>query len=93
MPFGSVPQRGIEENSPRRQALAEMLRGGRRQKNFFDAPLGPGGFGGETGGRARCAGLPPANFLRSPSGTKSKVSDFMEWDELELAATAIQSNR
>ena len=43
-------------------------------ENFFDAPLGHGLFGGATGGRARGAGLPPANFLRSPSGTKSQVS-------------------
>ena len=42
-------------------------------KNFFDAPLGHGPFGDATGGRARGAGLPPANFLRSPSGTKSNA--------------------
>ena len=47
-----------------------MLRG-YASKNFFDAPLGHGPFGGATGGRARCADLPPANFLRGPSGTKS----------------------
>ncbi|GDY23566.1 hypothetical protein LBMAG56_49130 [Verrucomicrobiota bacterium] len=41
-------------------------------KNFFDAPLGHGPFGGATGGRARCAGLPPANILRSPSGTRNQ---------------------
>ena len=40
-------------------------------KTFFDAPLGHGPFGGATGGRARRAGLPPANFLRRPSGTKN----------------------
>ena len=53
--------------------MAEMLRGD-AAKNFFDAPLGHGPFGGVTGGRARCAGLPPANFLRGPSGTKSKAA-------------------
>ena len=52
--------------------MAEM-RVGDAAKNFFDAPLGHGPFGGATGGRARCADLPPANFLRGPSGTKSKA--------------------
>ncbi len=42
-------------------------------KDFFDAPLGHDFFEGATGGRARSADLPPANFLRSPSGTKSKA--------------------
>ncbi len=48
-------------------------------KNFFDAPLGHGPLGGATGGHARCAGLPPANFLRSPSGTKSNALATSLW--------------
>ena len=50
-----------------------MCCGDAAAKNFFDAPLGHGPFGGITGGRARGAGLPPANFLRGPSGTRSKA--------------------
>ena len=53
--------------------MAELLGEGGRQKTFFDAPLGHGPCGGATGGRARCADLPPANFLRSPSGTKRQT--------------------
>ncbi len=48
-------------------------------KNFFDAPLGHGLFGFATGGRARCAGLPPANFLRGPSVTKNKAVITIFW--------------
>ena len=73
-----MPQRGIEENGPRRREVAEMLRED-AAKNFFDAPLGHGPFGGATGGRSRCAGLPPANFLRGPSGTKSEALATILW--------------
>ena len=48
-------------------------------KDFFDAPPGHGRFGRATGGHARCACLPPANLLRSPSGTKNKALATVFW--------------
>ena len=62
-------------------------------KNFFDAPLGHGPFGDATGGRARCAGLPPANLLRSPSGTKSKARATVSQSSAGGPAAAKSSRR
>ena len=40
--------------------------------HFFDAPLGQGTFFGANPGAASAgADLPPANFLRCPSGTRA----------------------
>ena len=55
---------------------------------FFDAPLGHGPFGGPTGGRARCAGLPPANFLRGPSGTRTNRAGQTSWVPIASGGTA-----
>ena len=59
--------------------MGEVLRGDRRQK-LLRCPAGAlPVFGGATGGRARCSGLPPANFLRDPSGTKSEALATILW--------------
>ena len=64
------------------------------QKNFFDAPLGHGPFGGATGGRARGAGLPPANFLRSPSGTKNEAVATILWSSAcDMGSSKILASR
>ena len=53
--------------------VAAMLRNGHAKK-FSDAPLGHAPFCGATGAAPAAAGLPPANLLRRPSGTKGQAS-------------------
>ncbi len=70
---------GHRRKWPEATSGGENTAGRTPPKNFFDAPLGHGPFGGATGGRARWAGLPPANFLRSPSGTKRLALATILW--------------
>ncbi len=91
MPRGSVPQRGIEE-MPRvagRSLAPRPARGDEWWRNAAGPTMpkispmprwGMARSAAQPGAAPAVAGLPPANFLRRPSGTRSHaVATILSW--------------
>ena len=90
VPSGSMPQRGIEEMArvAGRSLAIRSVRGDERWRDVTgSAPpktssmprWGMARSAGQPGAAPAGAGLPPANFLRGPSGTKSKALATILW--------------